>query len=82
MMSGLQQYIAEYTVANLDVIQSDVRYIRKCIGMYGYTSIFSRHFTNGNKFCDFLFASLSLKAPITTAADDIHKYFFIVFQRK
>ena len=21
-------------------------------------------------------------APITTAADDIHKYFFIVFQRK
>ena len=28
---------------------------------------------------DFL---LTLKAPITTAADDIHKYFFIVFQRK
>ena len=26
--------------------------------------------------------SLTLKAPITTAADDIHKYFFIVFQRK
>ena len=25
---------------------------------------------------------LSLKAPITTAADDIHKYFFTVFQRK
>ena len=25
---------------------------------------------------------LTLKAPITTAADDIHKYFFIVFQRK
>ena len=25
---------------------------------------------------------LSLKAPITTAADDNHKYFFIVFQRK
>ena len=25
---------------------------------------------------------LALKAPITTAADDIHKYFFIVFQRK
>ena len=23
---------------------------------------------------------LTLKAPITTAADDIHKYFFIVFQ--
>ena len=25
---------------------------------------------------------LTLKAPVTTAADDIHKYFFIVFQRK
>ena len=25
---------------------------------------------------------LTLKAPITTAADDIYKYFFIVFQRK
>ena len=25
--------------------------------------------------------SLTFKAPITTAADDIHKYFFIVFQR-
>ena len=25
---------------------------------------------------------LSLKAPITTAEDDIHKYVFIVFQRK
>ena len=27
-------------------------------------------------------ALLTLKAPITTAADDIHKYFFIVFQGK
>ena len=25
---------------------------------------------------------LTLKVPIMTAADDIHKYFFIVFQRK
>ena len=25
---------------------------------------------------------LTFKVPITTAADDIHKYFFIVFQRK
>ena len=25
---------------------------------------------------------LTLKAPITTAAEDIHKFFFIVFQRK
>ena len=28
------------------------------------------------------FEYLTLKAPITTAADDIYKYFFIVFQRK
>ena len=26
--------------------------------------------------------NLTLKAPITTAADDFHLYFFIVFQRK
>ena len=26
-----------------------------------------------------MYASLTLKAPITTAADDIHKYFFIAF---
>ena len=25
---------------------------------------------------------LTLKAPTTTAADDIHKYFIIVFQRR
>ena len=25
---------------------------------------------------------LTVKAPITTAAEDIHKHFFIVFQRK
>ena len=28
-----------------------------------------------------VFCCLTLKAPITTAADDIHTYFFIVFQR-
>ena len=26
--------------------------------------------------------SLTLKVPITTVADDVHKYIFIVFQRK
>ena len=26
--------------------------------------------------------TVTLKAPITTAAEGIHKYFFIVFQRK
>ena len=33
-------------------------------------------FEEGKEVC------LALKAPITTTADDIHKYFFIVFQRK
>ena len=34
-------------------------------------------------FCwDLFLTVLIVKAPITTAADDIHKYFFIVFQRK
>ena len=36
--------------------------------------------------CVFYFSlpelQLTLKAPITTAADFIHKHFFIVFQRK
>ena len=27
-------------------------------------------------------ADLTLKAPLTTAVDNIYKYFFIVFQRK
>ena len=30
----------------------------------------------------FFFRLLALKMPITTAADDIYKYFLIVFQRK
>ena len=29
-----------------------------------------------------LYLQLTLKSPITTAADDIHIYFFTVFQRK
>ena len=33
---------------------------------------------NMNIFCD----TLTLKVPVTTAADVIHKYFFIVFQRR
>ena len=30
----------------------------------------------------FFWGLLTLKAPVTTAADDIHKYFFIVFSEK
>ena len=29
-----------------------------------------------------MYYHLTLKAPITATADDIHKYFFIVLQRK
>ena len=36
--------------------------------------------TIDSKLCQNL--SVIVKAPITTAADDIHKYFVIVFQRK
>ena len=35
---------------------------------------------NSNQRSDIM--NVTLKAPITTAADDIHKYFFIVSQRK
>ena len=38
------------------------------------------HYKNGNAYK--VQHLLTLKVPITTAADDIHKYFFIVFQRK
>ena len=30
----------------------------------------------------FIYMLIILKAPVTTAADDIHKYFFIVFSEK
>ena len=39
-----------------------------------------RHFATISKWNNFY--KLTLKAPITTAADDIHKYFYTVFQRK
>ena len=60
----------------------------------GYNSIFFHCVFKERQFFDFLFASLgditiperslllTLKAPITTAADDIHKYFLFFFQRK
>ena len=34
-----------------------------------------------NHVCDTKHTLLTLKAPITIAADDTYKYFFIVFQR-
>ena len=30
----------------------------------------------------YVYSMLTIEVPITTAADDIHKYFFIVLQRK
>ena len=62
--------------------------------MCGCTAMFSTSFSKGDDFSDFLVMPLdnqilseeclllTLKAPIMTAADDIHKYFFIIFQRK
>ena len=56
--------------------------------------MFSTIFTKENYFSvfllDFLYVKaipkrgllLTLKAPVRNAADHIHKYFFIVFQRK
>ena len=60
-----------------------------------FTSMLFLYFSKEDNFLDFLSASpskkgstlegkrqnrlLTLKAPITTAADDIHKYFYIVF---
>ena len=37
---------------------------------------------SGHIFYNYSLTSLTLKAPITTAADDILKYFFFIFQRK
>ena len=46
------------------------------------SNYFSQHTSNTMDKIVIKNASITLKAPITTAADDIHKYFFIVFQRK
>ena len=41
---------------------------------------------HGRNVCQSMWATrwpcLTLKAPVTTATDDFHKYFFIVLQRK
>ena len=39
-------------------------------------------YNNSANFYRFVIGQLTLKTSITTAADDIHKYFFTVFQRK
>ena len=44
--------------------------------------VLSDNFLFYRRKCNSLICDLTLKAPITTEADDIHKYFFIVFQRK
>ena len=48
------------------------------------TSIGQKLEFTGMQICKLLekMQVLILQAPITTAADNIHKYFFIVFQRK
>ena len=52
-------------------------YIGSPLGVLFLLSIFSTRITEAVRE-----NILTLKAPITTAADGIHKYFFIVFQRK
>ena len=59
----------------------------KCFNMCCLIN-FDQHFTSYPRFLVLDDGSsdhryiLTLKTPVTTAADDIHKYFFIVFQRK
>ena len=46
-------------------------------------SMFFKYLLKGSDTVNRYYAYiLALKAPIMAAADDIHKYFFIVFQRK
>ena len=40
------------------------------------------HNNSENEWLNEWINNLTIKSPITTAADNIHKYFFIVFQRK
>ena len=48
------------------------------VHVYPFTSKLN-HFELHLSLMSLKFLSFTLKAPITTAADDIHKYFFIVF---
>ena len=48
----------------------------------GETSVFNKNLGTYVRTGPRMVEVLTLKAPITTAADDSHKYFFIVFQRK
>ena len=53
-----------------------------CI-MISFTVAAIKHFKYDSTELDYAeLLSLALKAPTTTAADDIHKYFFIIFQKK
>ena len=47
--------------------------------MSDFNCITRKNFKSFFFFCKCL---LTLEVPITTAEDDIHKYFFIVFQKK
>ena len=61
------------------ITQIEKDYIEKSLGVYGQTEE-DRRKSRVSLMRQTSF--LTLKAPITTAADDIHKYFSIVFQRK
>ena len=49
----------------------------------GHSTKFGKKSTDFRQDLFFFWVSvLTLKVPVTTAADDIHEYFFFVFQRK
>ena len=52
--------------------------------MTWYPPITKEHFivTTNDQVRSLWFLLLTVKVSVTTAADDIHKYFFIVFRRK
>ena len=60
------------------VSQDTYEYWSKSCTKTIFTQVLERVAYNARACC----RDLTLKAPITTAADDIHKHFFIVFQRK
>ena len=63
-----------------NVMQRGKTFVTSCL--LGWHGNLSKRVYSRRKEFPSQFNSLTLRAPITTAADDIHKYFFIVFQRK
>ena len=56
-------------------VYADIKIVKKCSGVPIY---FNKSKSSSQQWK----SPLALKAPITTAGDNIHKYFFIVFSEK